>query len=333
MARHRDVWRPGLALVVLLAACRGGAPTPQPSSTAPPVEGLPNPLPEIVARVNGQPVTSLAVASRARDLLVREVVAKGQTALAFRTALEDLVAREALFQEATTQRVGADDAAIDRAYNEARVLYPDDNAWVKHLADRGFDPRSYRLELRIRHIIDAFQQREADKVPPATDEEARAFYDAHPEAFNQAEPLRVRQIFIRKRSDLPEAWANERTKLTAIRERVRRGEDFASLARALSEDPASKDRGGEMPTFARGQMLPPFEEAAYALKAGEVSEIVETPIGFHIVKLEERLAPKALSFEESREQIKTFLSREKRDQAIRDLTAAVKGKAKVERFV
>lgn len=325
--------RSGVLGVLLLAACRGGAPSPTPSSTASPVEGLPNPLPDIAARVNGQPIRSLAVATRARDLLIREKVPKGQTAVAFRQALEDLIVREALFQEAAAQHIAADEAAVERAYNESRVLYPDESVWAKHLADRGLDPKSFRLEMRIRYTVEALQQKEADKAKPATDEEARAFYDANPEAFNQAEPVRVRQIFIRKRSDLPQAWANEEGKAKAIRERIRNGQDFATLARELSEDPASQSKGGEMPPFARGQMLQPFEEAVYALKAGEVSEVFETPIGFHLVKLEEKLPPTHLSFEEAKELIKAELLRQARDRAVQSLTEAVKGKARVERLV
>lgn len=88
-----------------------------------------------------------------------------------------------------------------------------------------------------------------------------------------------------------------------------------------------------MPPFTRGQMLQPFEDAVYALKAGEVSEVFETPIGFHLVKLEEKLPPTHLSFEEAKELIKAELLRQARDRAVQSLTEAVKGKARVERLV
>ena len=80
-------------------------------------------------------------------------------------------------------------------------------------------------------------------------------------------------------------------------------------------------------------MLQPFEEAVYALKPGEVSEVVETPIGFHLVKLDEKLPPTQLSFEDARELIKAALTRQARDRAVQSLTEIVKGKARVERFV
>jgi len=323
-----------LLAALLAATCRGAGPGSTPSPAASGVDGLPNPLPEIAARVNGQAVYSLSVASRARELMRRKTVPQDQKAVAFQQALEELIAREALLQEATARRISADEAAVELAYDEARVLYKDDDAyWAKRLAEQGLDPQSFRAELRAKYTIEALQRVEADKVKPVSDEEARAFYDANPSLFDQVEPVRVRQIFIAKRSNLPEAWANERNKASAIRERIRRGDDFAALARELSEDPASKEKGGDLGAFVRGQMLKPFEDAVYALKAGEVSEVIETPIGYHVAKLEQRLPPRKIPFEEAKETIRSELLREKRDRAVRELNDAVKAKARVERFV
>ncbi len=79
-----------------------------------------------------------------------------------------------------------------------------------------------------------------------------------------------------------------RAQIESVLQRARAGEDFAALARQFSSDPGSKDNGGDLGWFPRGMMVKPFEEAAFALKPGEISNVVESPFGFHLIKLEER---------------------------------------------
>ncbi len=79
-----------------------------------------------------------------------------------------------------------------------------------------------------------------------------------------------------------------RAQIDSVLQRARAGEDFAALAREFSNDPGSKDNGGDLGWFARGMMVKPFEDAAFALKDGEISNVVESPFGFHLIKLEAR---------------------------------------------
>jgi parvulin-like peptidyl-prolyl isomerase len=125
-----------------------------------------------------------------------------------------------------------------------------------------------------------------------------AFYDK----------VRARHILIKTVDDANEAYSTEdyaaaRTKTEGILERAKNGEDFAALATEFTEDPGSVETGGEY-TFGRGEMVPEFEAAAYGLEIGGISDIVETQYGFHIIKLEERIA----STDEEKEQAKLELA-------------------------
>src|SRR5207245_5522008 len=122
------------------------------------------------------------------------------------------------------------------------------------------------------------------------------FYDENPAKFEQPEMVRASHILLNTKDTAagteltPEQKAAKRKQMEAILKRARDGEDFAKLANEYSEDPGSKDKGGEY-TFPRGKMVPEFEAAAFSLQTNQVSDIVTTPFGYHIIKLSEKIPP------------------------------------------
>lgn len=101
--------------------------------------------------------------------------------------------------------------------------------------------------------------------------------------------VRARHILLRPAAEATPAQRTQlRQRAEQIRARAAAGEDFAALAREFTEEPGGKERGGDLDWFGRGRMVPQFEEAAFKLQAGQVSPVVETPFGFHVIKVEER---------------------------------------------
>ena len=136
-------------------------------------------------------------------------------------------------------------------------------------------------------------------------------YDARREEFERPEEVRALHILRKLDADADdEARAAAREMLSSARARAEAGEDFAALARELSED-GSSARGGDLGRFGRGAMVAPFEEAAFALEVGALSDIVETRFGLHLIKLEERFAASTTPFEEARTQIARELLQER----------------------
>jgi hypothetical protein len=115
--------------------------------------------------------------------------------------------------------------------------------------------------------------------------------------------------------------------MTALLARLREGADFAELAREHSQDPGSAEQGGDLGWFERGQMVRPFDEAAFALDAGEVSDVVETPFGFHIIRSEERETPE---FEEVREEFRAQIQAQRAQSAESLYIAGLEERAAVE---
>ena len=145
-----------------------------------------------------------------------------------------------------------------------------------------------------------------------SDEQAKKFYDDTPAEFEEPEMVRASHVLIgtqdpKTGTELTDEQKKAKKKLAEdILKRAREGEDFAKLAKEFSDDPGSKEKGGEY-KFPRGQMVPEFEAAAFALRTNQVSEIVTTQFGYHIIKLSEKLPAKKKSLSESSDDIKKYL--------------------------
>jgi parvulin-like peptidyl-prolyl isomerase len=142
--------------------------------------------------------------------------------------------------------------------------------------------------------------------------------------------VRARHILIRVPQEVsPTDDAKLKSKADDALKRAKTGEDFAALAKELSDD-GSKENGGDLGFFPRGRMVAPFEEAVFALQPGQISEIVRTQFGYHIIKAEERKTGKALAFDEAKAQAQDDLTREQTYERYQKYVAGLRSKAKVE---
>ncbi len=138
-------------------------------------------------------------------------------------------------------------------------------------------------------------------------EQVAKIYDERTDRYHEPEQVRARHVLLRVAADAePEEEALVEARAQAALERIRGGEDFAAVAKEVSDDPGSKDRGGDLGLFPRGRMTQAFEDAAFSLADGEVSELIRTEFGYHIIRVEEHRAEKTRTLEE----VETEIARE-----------------------
>jgi hypothetical protein len=187
--------KPAALLLVLsvlaFSACSGSeappasAVSPSPSASPDdPTRPLPDPLPDVLARVNGRAIRVAEVVPLVRDELRRFMPQQRdeKTPQVMRQALRRYIDQELLLQEALARGVEADTHTVEWEYDQARREHPDEEAWIAFLAQLGFEPQSFKAALRVRHTVAALIRQEA-KLGPVTDEEARAAFEANPAAF------------------------------------------------------------------------------------------------------------------------------------------------------
>ena len=148
---------------------------------------------------------------------------------------------------------------------------------------------SYRVPARVRARYVAYRPADFLSQVEVKDDDVAEYYALHKEdKFTEPEQVRARHILIKAAADAgADAKAAARNKAEELLAKVKAGADFAALAKESSQDPGSGAKGGDLGLFPRGRMTPAFEEAAFALQAGGVSDVVETPFGFHVIKVEE----------------------------------------------
>lgn len=330
-----------LALCALGAACsrkpaEDRATAAQASPAAAPVEvdtktPLKDPLPMVAARVNGRNIPTSQVVVVAESAL-RDGAVKDKI-LAYRQTLNQLVVRELLLEEAVRRGLAADNAAVERAYNEARVAYKDDAEWKDALKKQGFTPEGFREELRSRQTVSLLLSQEAQKVPEPSEAELRELYTKNAKEL-AVERRKAAHVLIRVPDGAtPQQRLARRARAEEVRRRVQAGGDFAALAKRYSEDTTTRDRGGVLEPFGRGEIMKPVEQAAFALRPGEVSDVVETQHGYHVIKLLEKIPGEPPPFEQVKDVLKQQLAQARRQEHLQALVNRLRARARIETFL
>jgi len=200
---------------------------------------------------------------------------------------------------------------------------------------KGFD-KNPELKEQLEMITDNYiaieylKKEVANKVE-VSEEDIKAYYESHKDEFKTPEMVRSRHILIKtdpSASDSDKKKARE--KAEEILKKIKAGEDFAKLASDVSDDTGSKTKGGELGFFTKGRMVKPFEDAAFSLKPGEVSGIVETQFGYHIIKVEEKKEPGMEPFDTAKEKIKQKLLQERTKAKVTEFLEKAMKEANIE---
>jgi peptidyl-prolyl cis-trans isomerase C len=244
--------------------------------------------------------------------------------------LDRLVEGELLYQESKKQGIRVEAKEIDDRINELRKRFPNDAEYKSAISKMGISEAEIRAQMERGLAINQLIKIQVTDKIVVSDEESKAFYDSRPELFKQPEQVKASHILIKAAQDADEAQKKEaRKKIEAVQKKLKGGQDFAALAREFSEGP-SAPRGGELGYFGRGQMVPAFETVAFAMKPGEVSDIVETRFGYHLIKVEDKKSAGTVSYTEVKGQLDDHLKKQKGQQEIDKFVNGLKKNAKIE---
>jgi len=291
----------------------------------------------IVAIVNDEIIT-LHEVNRESQPLIREAEKKSPIDAAVRTqirraALEHLIEKRLLDQKIKELNIKVSDEEIKQAIDDVKRQnnMASQEVLVSALASQGLTFEQYRKQLQEQIEKLKLVSLEVRAKIQVGDTEVREYYEANRAKYTEEETFRARHIFF-KTSEKAPAEDIKRTMNTALMvlAEAKSGKNFEELAKSYSEDPAARKDGGALGAFKKGDMMPELEAAIVTMKPGEVSELVYTPAGFHIIKLEDRASGKMKPFESVKAEIEDTLYRKKSEERFGQWAKELRAKASIE---
>ncbi|MGD8371847.1 MAG: peptidylprolyl isomerase [Syntrophobacterales bacterium] len=247
--------------------------------------------------------------------------------------LNNLIARELLYQETQKKGIKADEGAVDKQLKQLKGRFPTEVEYQSAMSRMNLTEGEVRSKL-ARDI--AIQQLIEDQIGPkvtVSEEEIKSYYDSNQDMFKVPEQVRASHILIKVESQADKSQKDEaRKKIEMVQQKLKKGEDFGTLAKEYSQGPSSGNNG-DLGYFRRGQMVKPFEDAAFALKPGELSEIVETRFGYHLIKVTDRKAATTLSYAEVKDRLGQYIKQGKAQKELGLYVDGLRKNAKVETFL
>lgn len=238
-----------------------------------------------VAEINGEAI------SRAEFLTVLEQAAGAQI-------LENMITIRLLIQaNRAEQLVTAEE--IKKEFEGVRSQFPGEPEFLAALSQNGLSPEGLQQQIEAKLTLD----RLTVKGVTATDEEVAKYFEEHQAELGQPEQVKASHILV--------ATEDEAKQIVS---QLQGGADFAALAAEKSQDPGTKDQGGDLGFFGRGELVPEFENVAFTLAAGQVSAPVQTQFGWHLIKVAEHRPATPATLEAVKEDIRSALLREKTKQ-------------------
>ncbi len=307
--------------------------TPAAPAPEPVAKPVPAQLPDVVARVNGEAINKADLENAVKGLEGRAggPVPADQRDRVYRGVLDDMISYRLLVQEVKTRKIVVPEAEIDAQIAQIRAQFQTEAQFQQALAMQKMTLEAVREDARSGIGVEKLVESQiADKI--AVKPEAIAdFYQKNQDKFQQGARVRASHILISipPNADAP-TKLQAKTKAEAVLKDLKAGKDFAAAAKENSQDPGSAPNGGDLGFFEQGQMVPPFEQAAFALKPGEMSELVESQFGYHIIKVADKQASHVVPIEEAKPQIEQYLTGQNRQAQTEGFVNTLKAKAKID---
>jgi peptidyl-prolyl cis-trans isomerase C len=244
--------------------------------------------------------------------------------------IDEFVMRTLLSKEVAAKKVTASEKEIAEMLDGMKAQLPAGKTMDDLMKQNGIDITKMREEIGMNIKMDKLVMQELGGKVKVSDKEISDFYEKNKEKFMKPESVHARHILVAKvPEDTDKTKADKKAKAEDLQKKLLAGADFADLA-AKNSDCPSKQNGGDLGTFARGQMVKPFEDAAFSQQKNAIGPVVETDFGFHIIQVLEHQTAQVLKLDgETKKRIAAFLERQKQQGAFDGMVKRLRAGANI----
>jgi peptidyl-prolyl cis-trans isomerase C len=287
-------------------------------------------------KVNGKPIPQSAIDYELGRLvqfysqyLSEDQVRQQINALRDR-AKEQAIGARLLFDEAERLQIEVSEAELDARIAQYEEQCGGKEAFAALLKKQNINPVEFREQTRRGRRVDKLVEMHTAGIPDPTEEEMREHFENHRDEYTKDAQAQAQHILVSPKGSGEDAKAEALSKILDLKRRIEAGEDFSALAAAHSDCPSGKQAGGSLGWFGRGAMVPEFDKAVFSMEDGEVSDVVETQFGYHIIRKVAHIDAESPTFEEAREKIRDFLRHAARGEALKAYVSELREKAVIE---
>jgi len=288
-------------------------------------------------QVNGKIIPEKAVLAELKRLMdfygqhmPREELGRHASELVER-AREHAIGTQLLLEEVKRRHIEVAETEVATAFADMAKRVGGEAKLAEMLASQGLTHEQFQASIRVGKQLDTLVARVTSTATECYEEDLRKYFEEHPERYMAPDKAQVRHILMRPASAGESDKAAVSSILMGFKQKVLEGEDISDLAAAHSECPSGKETGGSLGWIARGTTVPEFDQAVFDdLEVGEISDALETSLGFHLIELLDKEFGEPLPFEEVKDSIRELLTHERKGNALSAFVAKLREKAVVE---
>ena len=245
--------------------------------------------------------------------------------------LKELISAELLYQQSQKADLADMKEEINKQFENIKNAFTSDKEFKEVLKDRGINEKDLKEDIKKGVYIKAFLDKEVYINIVVTEKEKQEEFEKNKDKLNVDEQVSAAHILISVPENADEAQKKAaKEKADELRKKALAGEDFAKLAKENSHDTTSVARGGNLGYFEKGVMVEEFEKAVFSLKKDQISNVVETKYGYHIIKLLDKKAARKLDYEEVASGIARFIANSKKNEKLEKFVEKLRETAKIQ---